>query len=632
MLCTKSYCIFPFSYVELNTKFSSLYRRYSGKVPKYLHDRPRDFVIHCMDRIDNASELQGKLVMKADIQSKNFQLKSSLSSSVYHLQFSGENGWPRCTCPDFSLTCFPCKHFFYIVQKYPEASWNHLPQSYRNNVFFTLDENAMLIFQKEPVEATTEEETTIDAEATNGRDCPNEEMDDSDQSTIGTKSLDIDGGHKGDKNDMKIVGKETSHDCSSVAEACRKLAKSLISATYDITNYDHLVSLKDHLQKACDRVDKILPRSIEGLPLRKSMQKKEAWIRRRAKVTLGRKKTFSLPCNKKKTSYLKRCGISATRNRLRAQEFLKKFAPEKKKGAHKKESVETEIPPLFVGKNFPKEERIPSKKSGEDAEDIMITGVGTGEYSKRKKRNVSVEDTLLLRNYNSMLTDNLISIAQNILHAQFPDIGGLEDTTLGPYLQFSIQRGTFVQILHTGSLHWICTSNIGCREGYFTIYDSLYCGNIPSHVVKQICSIVHYMGRELCIRVAAVQQQTNGTNCGLFAIANATSLLHGIDPETVTFDEYQTREHLHNCIEGKKFLPFPTGDNITEPERTSEVFSYELQCAICRLPNFADEGNNPMKVLAECYACRRLYHRGCAQIPIHFFNGGVFYECEECKR
>ena len=82
------------------------------------------------------------------------------------------------------------------------------------------------------------------------------------------------------------------------------------------------------------------------------------------------------------------------------------------------------------------------------------------------------------------------------------------------------------------------------------------------------------MGRELCIRVAAVQQQTNGTNCGLFAIANATSLLHGIDPETVTFNEYETREHLINCIEGKKLFPFPTANSIAERGCTSEVFSY----------------------------------------------------------
>ena len=70
--------------------------------------------------------------------------------------------------------------------------------------------------------------------------------------------------------------------------------------------------------------------------------------------------------------------FSATRNRLRAQEFLKKFAPPKKKITHKKESVEIEIPPLFVRKDVTKEERIPSKKSEEDMEDIVITGVGTG--------------------------------------------------------------------------------------------------------------------------------------------------------------------------------------------------------------------------------------------------------------
>ena len=87
----------------------------------------------------------------------------------------------------------------------------------------------------------------------------------------------------------------------------------------------------------------------------------------------------------------------------------------------------------------------------------------------------------------------------------------------------------------------------------------------------------------------------NGTNCGSFAIANATSLLHGIEPETVTFNEYETREHLINCIEGKKLFPFPAANSIAERGCTSEIFSYELQCAICRLPNYADEKSNQIQ-------------------------------------
>ena len=62
-----------------------------------------------------------------------------------------------------------------------------------------------------------------------------------------------------------------------------------------------------------------------------------------------------------------------------------------------------------------------------------------------------------------MLTDVSINVVQYLLHNQVPACEGLEDTTLGTYLQFSICGGEFAQILFTGQCHWITVSNnIGC--------------------------------------------------------------------------------------------------------------------------------------------------------------------------
>jgi hypothetical protein len=67
-----------------------------------------------------------------------------------------------------------------------------------------------------------------------------------------------------------------------------------------------------------------------------------------------------------------------------------------------------------------------------------------------------------------------------ILHNQNPLIGGgLEDTVLGPCFNFSIARGEFVQVLHDGALHWVCVSNVGCKEASsVNVYDSLKQENI----------------------------------------------------------------------------------------------------------------------------------------------------------
>jgi len=63
------------------------------------------------------------------------------------------------------------------------------------------------------------------------------------------------------------------------------------------------------------------------------------------------------------------------------------------------------------------------------------------------------DKTTVLR--NGKLIDHHITIAQNILHQQFPHISGLQPTTLGPAQQYEIMREDCMQILHTGEDHWV---------------------------------------------------------------------------------------------------------------------------------------------------------------------------------
>ena len=59
-----------------------------------------------------------------------------------------------------------------------------------------------------------------------------------------------------------------------------------------------------------------------------------------------------------------------------------------------------------------------------------------------------------------MLTDESINLAQNHLYEAFSSISGLEDTATGATQTFNVVSGNFIQILHDGNLHWVCTSNI----------------------------------------------------------------------------------------------------------------------------------------------------------------------------
>ena len=54
-----------------------------------------------------------------------------------------------------------------------------------------------------------------------------------------------------------------------------------------------------------------------------------------------------------------------------------------------------------------------------------------------------------------------------------------------------------------------------------------------------------------------VQKQINSSDCGLFALAFATDLCHGVDPQTQAYDQENMRAHYVDCLESQEMVPFP---------------------------------------------------------------------------
>ena len=55
-----------------------------------------------------------------------------------------------------------------------------------------------------------------------------------------------------------------------------------------------------------------------------------------------------------------------------------------------------------------------------------------------------------------------------------------------------------------------------------------------------------------------VQQQPNGSDCGVFAIAFATSLIYTLTPHVPQFHVSQMRPHLSACLKASVITPFPS--------------------------------------------------------------------------
>ena len=122
--------------------------------------------------------------------------------------------------------------------------------------------------------------------------------------------------------------------------------------------------------------------------------------------------------------------------------------------------------------------------------------------------------------------------------------------------QFRRVSNPFVQILHTGNHHWVCISSVGCSDGIVNLYDSLYHNVISKEVEEQAINLVgadSFSG----LNDVAIQQQRNGSDCGVFATAFVTALVHGVLPSLLEFDTTKLRNYLCECLKAGKLEMFP---------------------------------------------------------------------------
>ena len=205
---------------------------------------------------------------------------------------------------------------------------------------------------------------------------------------------------------------------------------------------------------------------------------------------------------------------------------------------------------------------------------------------------------------HAWLMDSEIHAAQQLLKLKFSFVDGLVDPAIRGSL-VTPANTEFVQIVNTGS-HWVCMSSISCPMGTVKVYDSLY--NSPSTTaVEHVCRMLHHQGEKVTVASQKVQKQTNSDDCGLFAIAFATTLCYGEDPTKTRYEQSTMRRHLVDCIEGLEMTLFPETtmrvpwhDNVRE--RIVPIF------CLCRMPN-------DNKEYVQCTGCKQWYHPGCAKVP-----------------
>ena len=196
--------------------------------------------------------------------------------------------------------------------------------------------------------------------------------------------------------------------------------------------------------------------------------------------------------------------------------------------------------------------------SGEEESDISIIKVTHGSSDKSSPLgNLTDSHFDLILSPTGWLDCDIIHQAQVLLRGENSSIEGFQRPTLGPVRNFDVVSGEFIQILHTGHSHWVCVSSIGCELGHVNLYDSLYHDSVLTQEVEEQTNDL-LGGCLVALNPMPVQQQTNGSDCGVFAIAFSTCLVFGEDPTFINFDTQSMRTHLASCLSNGKFTLFPT--------------------------------------------------------------------------
>jgi len=81
---------------------------------------------------------------------------------------------------------------------------------------------------------------------------------------------------------------------------------------------------------------------------------------------------------------------------------------------------------------------------------------------------------------------------------------------------------------------FVAISTVGCQPGKVSVFDSMRTGDIPLSTKEAVASLLCTTKRFISLVFPDVQQQPNHYDCGLFALAYASSVCNNLNPATKT--------------------------------------------------------------------------------------------------
>eukprot|EP00731_Ephydatia_muelleri_P019971 Em0012g796a len=152
------------------------------------------------------------------------------------------------------------------------------------------------------------------------------------------------------------------------------------------------------------------------------------------------------------------------------------------------------------------------------------------------------------------ISDEIVNAGQKLLKSTYPNIQGLQEVALGMVCHTALQKAVseFIQIMNTGKHHRVTVSNINCNDEEIHVYDCAS-GSPTSSLLNKIASIVCTPKVIIKLTYIDVQMQQGCDDCGLFAIAFATSLARGeqVSSESCRSFRYRLKRCPQNARLGR---------------------------------------------------------------------------------
>jgi len=163
------------------------------------------------------------------------------------------------------------------------------------------------------------------------------------------------------------------------------------------------------------------------------------------------------------------------------------------------------------------------------------------------------------------------------------------------------------------------------RSDSVMIYDSSTPARIPLAVKQAVCSIMQPPTDIIHFDLVNVHPQPNSNDCGLFAIAFATELVHGRDPSLCHFNTSAMRQHLVGCLNEGHLSCFPLKKRRRIPlgSKVKKSVQEHIYCT-CRTIN------DKMRPMIACTNCCKWYHKGCVNLDVHTSYKEVQWICCSC--